>query len=94
MRAPGSDLRQRGTIALDMATTDRIQGLVQTYLGMRDARLPMPVADLVPAGDVSGYPTNFRAMPTDALDSISLRGEQLTRVLLAYYCPEVLALDR
>jgi NTE family protein len=60
---------------------------VHTYLGMPDERMPVPIADLVPAEDVRQYPTNFRAMPEDAMETISLRGEQLTRTLLAHYCP-------
>jgi predicted acylesterase/phospholipase RssA len=64
-----------------------IEGFVHTYLGMPDERMPVPIADLVPAEDVRQYPTNFRAMPKDAMETISLRGEQLTRTLLAHYCP-------
>jgi predicted acylesterase/phospholipase RssA len=64
-----------------------IDGFVHTYLGMPDERMPVPIADLVPDEDVRQYPTNFRAMPEDAMETISLRGEQLTRTLLAHYCP-------
>jgi NTE family protein len=66
-----------------------VRGFVHAYLGMPDERMPVPVAGLVPADSVRHYPTNFRAMPQDALDAISLRGEQLTRTLLAYYCPTI-----
>jgi predicted acylesterase/phospholipase RssA len=64
-----------------------IQGFVHSYLGMPDTRLPVPVTDLVPAEDVRHHPTDFRAMSEPQLDAISLRGEQLTRTLLAHYCP-------
>jgi NTE family protein len=57
------------------------------YLGMPDARLPMPLADLVPAEEIRHYPTNFRSMFQIEVDAISLRGEQLTRALLAHYLP-------
>lgn len=50
-----------------------IQGFIHSYLGMPDARLPMPVADLIPAEYVRNYPTNFRSMPELELDAISLR---------------------
>jgi hypothetical protein len=61
--------------------------LAHCYLGMPDARLAVPVADLVPAEDARGYPTNFCAMLESDLNAISLRGEQLARTLLAHYCP-------
>jgi len=69
------------------AAAGLIQGFVHSYLGMPDARLPVPVVDLVPAEAVRHHPTNFRAMSQSALEAISLRGEQLTRTLLAHYCP-------
>jgi predicted acylesterase/phospholipase RssA len=71
----------------DASATGLIQGFVHSYLGMPDARLPMPLTDLVPAEEVRHHPTNFRAMSESQLDAISLRGEQLTRTLLAHYCP-------
>lgn len=71
----------------EAAAAGLIQGFVHCYLGMPDTRLPMPVSDLVPAEDVRRYPTDFGAMSLPELDAISLRGEQLTRTLLAHYCP-------
>jgi NTE family protein len=71
----------------DAAAAGLIQGFAHCYLGMPDARLAVPVADLGPADEVRGYPTNFRAMSEAALNAISLRGEQLTRTLLAHHCP-------
>jgi NTE family protein len=73
----------------EAADDGRIQGFIHAYLGMPDARLPVPVADLVPADGVRRYPTNFRRMPQSSIDSISTRGEQLTRTLLAHYCPDL-----
>jgi NTE family protein len=66
-----------------------IDGFIHAYLGMPDARLPVPLHGLVPAEHVRNYPTNFRAMSEADLHAISLRGEQLTRSLLSYYCPEI-----
>jgi NTE family protein len=71
----------------EAAAAGLIQGFVHCYLGMPDARLPMPVSDLVPAEEARHYPTNFRSMPQFEVAAISLRGEQLTRTLLAHYCP-------
>lgn len=66
-----------------------VKGQVFAYLGMRDDRLPVPVADLVPRERVFDYGTNFRAMKPADLDALSGRGEQLVRVLLSHYCPEL-----
>jgi hypothetical protein len=35
---------------------------------------------------VASYPTNFGPMSGD-LEALTLRGEQLTRCLIDYYCP-------
>jgi predicted acylesterase/phospholipase RssA len=69
--------------------TGQIRGFIHSYLGMRDRNLPAPVRDLVPRSRVGTYPTNFAKMSYDDLAAISVRGEQLTRVLLAHYCPEL-----
>jgi len=58
-----------------------LRGFVMAYLGQRDSRLPIPVADLVPAKAVVGYPTNFAAMPKADFKALTTRGEQLLRVL-------------
>lgn len=67
----------------------QLHGFVFAYLGMQDRNLPIPLADLVPREAVSRYPTNFRAMSTANLDSLSTRGEQLVRVLVPHYCPDL-----
>jgi predicted acylesterase/phospholipase RssA len=69
--------------------TGQIKGFVHAYLGMNDANLPVPVNDLVPREAVERYPTSFRKMPALALNEISVRAEQLTRVLLNLYCPDL-----
>jgi len=62
---------------------------VHSYLGTRDERLPLPVADLVPCEAVAGYPTDFARMTSDSLRLLATRGEQLTRILVEFYCPEL-----
>lgn len=74
-----------------MGASGHMRGFVHAYLGMDDRRLPVPVSDLVPRDRISGYPTNFAAMAPRALTEISVRGEQLARSLLSYYCPELVA---
>ncbi|MBY8861224.1 patatin-like phospholipase family protein [Nocardia sp. CA2R105] len=71
--------------------TGQITGFVHAYLAMKDNRLPAPLVDLVPRVEIIDYPTNFAKMSQEHLDALSTRGEQLTRVLLAYYCPRLLA---
>lgn len=66
-----------------------LRGFVHAYLGMPDARLPQPVADLVSHQRTRSYGTNFRAMQVEDLDAIATRGEQLTRTLVHHYCPEL-----
>lgn len=69
--------------------TQQIGGFVHAYLGMNDRNLPVPVPDLVPRDAVERYPTNFASMTDTALSAISVRAEQLTRVLLSHYCPDL-----
>jgi NTE family protein len=69
------------------AATGQLQGVVHAYLGMPDERVPVPVADLIPATTVRHYPTGFKAMAGADMQLITTRGEQLTRALLAHYCP-------
>ncbi len=69
--------------------TNQIKGFVHAYLGMPDSRLPKPVSELVPYDAVKNYPTDFKAMDESEIVAISLRGEQLTRTLLAHYCPSI-----
>lgn len=69
--------------------TGELQGFIHAYLGMPDHRLPVPVADLIPHQRTRTYGTNFKAMNVEDLHAITTRGEQLTRTLIAYYCPEL-----
>jgi predicted acylesterase/phospholipase RssA len=74
----------------DAAQSGQLRGFVHAYLGMQDQRLPIPVADLIPAAKVQDYPTDFKAMSENDMQPITTRGEQLTRALLAHYCPNIL----
>jgi hypothetical protein len=56
---------------------------------MPDHRLPLPVPDLIPCDRIRSYGTNFKAMKNDDLHAITTRGEQLTRTLIAFYCPNL-----
>ena len=67
----------------------QLQGVIHAYLGMPDERVPIPIANLVPVTAVRHYPTDFKAMTPADIQLITTRGEQLTRVLLAHYCPDL-----
>jgi NTE family protein len=64
-----------------------LDGFVYSYLGQQDERLPFLPPDLVRREEVIHYPTDFSAMSSHDIDLLSRRGEQLTRLLLEYYCP-------
>jgi NTE family protein len=66
-----------------------IKGFALPYLGQQDERLPFRPPDLVPRSTVVGYPTNFAAMSDEWIERLSNRGEQLTRLLLPHYVPEI-----
>lgn len=68
-------------------SSQQVKGFVHAYLGMSDDRLPVPLRDLVPREAVETCPTNFARMVTRDMRAVSVRGEQLTRVLLSHYCP-------
>lgn len=71
------------------AQSGTLKGFILPYLGQQDSRLPGPPADLVRREEVSNYPTNFSAMKERDIKRLSLRGEQITRLLLAHYCSEL-----
>jgi NTE family protein len=66
-----------------------LAGFVLPYLGQQDDRLPFRPPDLIPRERVITYPTDFSAMSEDAINMLSLRGEQLIRLLVARYTPEL-----
>ena len=70
-------------------TNAEIGAFVHVYLGMRDERLPTPIADLIPRTQVDTYPTNFSAMAETDLAAIAVRGEQLVRSLVNTYTPDL-----
>jgi NTE family protein len=69
------------------AEAREVRGFVLSYLGQRDERLPYTPAGLIRREAVINYPTNFSAMAEGDLVRLTDRGDQLTRLLLDYYCP-------
>jgi NTE family protein len=72
-----------------LSATNQIKGFLLSYLGQIDNRLPYAPVDLISREEVYEYPTDFSAMSVEDINRISKRGEQITRTLLAYYCPEL-----
>lgn len=75
----------------DLAQAGRLKGFLLPYLGQNDSRLKFSPRDLVTREEAYAYPTNFSAMSEDWIDKLSLRGEQLTKALIAEHYPEMLA---
>jgi len=73
----------------DMKRSGKIKAFVLPYLGRLDRELPNPPANLVRREEAHAYPTNFNAMPSEWIDRLSLRGEQLTLCLARAYIPEL-----
>ncbi len=71
------------------AESGKISAFALPYLGQQDDKLPWIPAGLPDREQVSGYPTDFAAMSTDDMDRLALRGELLTRFLIAYYMPDL-----
>lgn len=68
-------------------SSGQLQGFALPYLGQQDNALPYRPPDLVRREEVCDYPTDFSPMEPDAIERLALRGEQLTRILIARYCP-------
>ncbi len=66
-----------------------ISGFVLAYLGQRDDRLPWLPPELPTLSEVHDYPTDFSPMDAEDIDRLSLRGELLTRLLVAHYVPNL-----
>ena len=69
--------------------TGKIDGFVYSYLGQNDNALPHIPDDLIKSHQVSSYPTDFKAMNEGDLEILSGRGEQLTRLLINHYNPNL-----
>ena len=73
----------------NLSDTGHISGFALCYLGQQDKALPWVPAGLPQRDEVRQYPTDFAAMSADDIDRLALRGEHLTRFLLAYYLPDL-----
>ena len=72
-----------------LASANRISGFILSYLGQRDSALPWFPSDLPGRDEVYRYPTDFFAMEDKDIERLALRGERLTRLLIAHYHPNI-----
>ncbi|MBW1668957.1 MAG: patatin-like phospholipase family protein [Deltaproteobacteria bacterium] len=72
-----------------LQVSGQISGFILAYLGQLDHRLPYVPPDLITRDKVYDYPTNFSPMSQKDIDLITQRGEQLIRLLVSHYCPEL-----
>ena len=72
-----------------LAEWGEVSGFVLSYLGQQDSKLPWVPPDLPKRAEVRDYPTDFAPMKQTDLDRLALRGEVLTRFLVAYYLPDL-----
>jgi integrative and conjugative element protein (TIGR02256 family) len=70
-------------------TNGALRGLAMPFLGQVDGVLPIRPSNLVPRETVVNYPTDFAAMSADDLARLTLRGEQLTRLVIEHHCPDI-----
>ncbi len=68
----------------------KIKAFILPYLGQLDRELPNPPANLVRREEAHTYPTNFNAMPSEWINRLSLRGEQLTVCVARAYIPDLI----
>lgn len=55
------------------------------YLGQQDDKLPCAPADLITREQVTDYPTDFSPMSEENIRLLTLRGEQLTHIIIERY---------
>lgn len=75
----------------DLKATGALDDFLHPYLGQKDERLACAPSDLISAREVAGYPTDFSAMPSEWIDKLVKRGEQLTHALLAEHWSSFMA---
>ena len=85
-RKAHDSIRQRLHGCVD---SGKLKGFVLSYLGQMDRALLLIPPDLVRREEVYKYPTDFSPMSDRDIELLTARGEQLTRLLISRYCPEL-----
>ena len=71
------------------AASGELKGFVLIYLGQNDASLPVSPPDFIRREAVRDYPTDFARMRPRDIELLTGRGEQLTRLLVSRYLPDL-----
>ena len=84
---------ENGTVKrlFELRQSGKLRNLIVPYLGQDDGRLKYPPAGLVTREEAYSYPTNFSKMRSAWIERLSLRGEQLTKALIAEHAPALLS---
>jgi NTE family protein len=83
---------QNGSVTrlYDLKAAGRIKNFVLPFLDQDDENLKFAPPDLVRRAAVADYPTDFSAMPSEWIEKLSKRGEQLTLAVIREHAPELL----
>lgn len=73
----------------ELLEAGKLRRVVLPYLGQDDRRVKFRPTNLVTREEAYAYPTDFSAMKPEWIDRLSLRGEQLTRALIAEHAPDL-----
>lgn len=74
----------------ELLEAGKLRRVVLPYLGQDDRRVKFRPTNLVTREEAYAYPTDFSAMTPEWIDRLSLRGEQLTRALIAEHAPDLI----
>ena len=83
-RAQNSSIKR----LFELQEAGKLRSLILPYLGQDDSRLKFPPSGLVTREEAYAYPTNFAKMSLIWIERLSLRGEQLTKALIAEHAPD------
>lgn len=81
-------VQDAGRSMLNDAVHHGLSGFGHVYLGMWDNRV-RPLPDLVPRDVARTCPTDFAAMTDAMLSAVTIRGEELTRLVIAQHVPNL-----
>ncbi len=74
----------------ELSESGKLRGFILPYLGQDDSRLKFPPSELITRQEANAYPTDFSAMSPAWIERLSLRGEQLTKALIAEHMPALI----
>ncbi|HVZ40297.1 MAG TPA: patatin-like phospholipase family protein [Candidatus Kapabacteria bacterium] len=73
----------------DLVEHGQLKGLVYAFLGQSDKELPHIPPDFVSRDRVLRFGTDFCVLSAADIECLANRGEQLARLLIGHYCPNI-----